>query len=84
MENTLGTIGDNNLEAKTEYKKLKATKKRAKALDDAQCKTCGKYGWDEVELNDRIKSLSATFNVNQIASMLRVHSQYVKEVLNIK
>lgn len=83
MEETLGTIGDNNLEAKTEYKKLKSTK-RAKALDDAQCESCKKYGWDEAELVNKIISLSANHNVNQIASMLRVHSQYVNEVLKTK
>ena len=78
---TNGTSGTSGVSEETASK---PRTKRAKALDDAQCKTCGKYGWDETELNTRIKELSSNHNVNQIASMLRVHSQYVKEVLNSK
>ena len=58
--------------------------KRAKALEVAECVSCKKYGWDKNELDAKIVELSKLHNVNQVASMLRVHSQYVKEVLNIK
>jgi len=58
--------------------------KRAKALEVAECASCKKYGWNKNELDAKIVGLSPTYNANQIASMLRVHSQYVNEVLNTK
>lgn len=86
MESTSGTSGYSGFSATNEVSDNTTSKPRkkrtAKALVDAECKTCKKYGWDEKELTDKIKSLSATYSVNQVASMLRIHSQYVKEVLS--
>lgn len=38
----------------------------------------------EVTLADRVEELSTQFNVNQIASMLGIHSQQVKDILDGK
>ena len=60
----------------------KTKKTRAKALEVADCEVCKKYGWDKETLDNKIKEMSKTFSKNQVASMLRVHSQYVDEVMS--
>lgn len=63
---------------------LPASKPRKKRVKSVECKTCKSFSYDEAELRDKVKALSATYSVNQVASMLRIHSQYIKEVLNSK
>ena len=55
--------------------------KRAKALDDAKCASCKVYGWDKSELDMKILDLLKEHNKNQVASMLRVHSQYIDKLI---
>ena len=57
-------------------------KERQKQIKSVECKACKSFSYDEVELRNKVKALSATYSVNQVASMLRIHSQYIKEVLN--
>lgn len=63
---------------------LTASKTRKKRIKSVECKACKSFSYDEAELRDKVKALSATYSVNQVASMLRIHSQYIKEVLNSK
>ena len=63
---------------------LTASKTRKKRIKSVECKACKSFSYDEVELRDKVKTLSATYSVNQVASMLRIHSQYIQEVLNSK
>jgi hypothetical protein len=79
-ENTIsnGTSGSSGTSGKST---LKTQKKQIKSVE---CKACKSFSYDEVELRNRVKALSATYSVNQVASMLRIHSQYIKEVLNSK
>lgn len=60
---------------------VKTRKKRVKSVE---CKACKSFSYDEAELRDKVKALSAKYTMNQVASMLRIHSQYIKEVLNNK
>ena len=65
-EPELGKVGNQNMEAKTEYKKLKATKVASV----------------KPTITDKIKSLHARgFNDNQIAAMLMCQKSLVKQVL---
>lgn len=85
MENTSGTSGYSGTSGLANTSGITASKprkKRAKALVDAECTTCKKYGWDKTELDNKIKELSRVYSKNQIASMLRIHSQYVDEVMS--
>ena len=79
-ENTIsnGTSGSSGTSGKST---LKTQEKQIKSVE---CKACKSFSYDEVELRNRVKALSATYSVNQVASMLRIHSQYIKEVLNNK
>lgn len=63
---------------------LTASKTRKKRIKSVECKACKSFSYDEAELRDKVKALSSTYSVNQVASMLRIHSQYIKEVLNSK
>lgn len=63
---------------------LTASKTRKKRIKSVECKACKSFSYDEAELRDKVKALSATYSVNQVASMLRIHSQYIQEVLNSK
>jgi len=69
MEDSLGKLGDLNVDAKTEYQKAKATKtpRTTKDLNS---------------LDEKIVNMSSTFNPNQIASMLGIQVRIVKEVLS--
>ena len=60
------------------------SKPRKKQIKSVECKACKSFSYDEVELRNKVKALSATYSVNQVASMLRIHSQYIQEVLNSK
>ena len=63
---------------------ITASKPRKKQIKSVECKACKSFSYDEVELRNKVKTLSATYSVNQVASMLRIHSQYIQEVLNSK
>jgi len=63
---------------------ITASKPRKKQIKSVECKACKSFSYDEVELRNKVKALSTTYSVNQVASMLRIHSQYIKEVLNSK
>lgn len=85
MEDITGTSGISGTSGSMEVgvkKQSKPRKKRAKALTDAECPTCKKYGWDKETLDNKIKEMSKVYTKNQVASMLRVHSQYVDEVMS--
>lgn len=69
MEETFGKQGDFNDEAKNEYQKAKSTKK-ARTIADIPA------------LDAKVVSLSQTFNPNQVASMLMIPSQQVKDILS--
>ena len=73
-----GTSGSSGVSDKT------ALKPQKKRITSVECKACKSFSYDEVELRNKVKALSSTYSVNQVASMLRIHSQYIKEVLNSK
>lgn len=79
---TSGTSGGGETPSTSVKTQSKPRKKRAKALTDAECPTCKRYGWDKETLDAKIKDMSKVYTKNQVASMLRVHSQYVDEVMS--
>jgi len=84
MDSTNGTSGYIEPTDSTEASVQTASKprtKRAKALDDAKCVTCKVYGCDKSELDMKILDLLKEHNKNQVASMLRVHSQYIDKLI---
>ena len=79
---TSGSNGTSGTSGTSVNTTSKTQKTRAKALEVADCEMCKKYGWDKETLDNKIKEMSKTFSKNQVASMLRVHSQYVDEVMS--